>query len=96
MLSLALSGESAETVAQAIVSFVGGLRVGETGQGVERATSDVEFHEALRPGREIVVQPWLRQVGNLTSVADAHHGHIMLFVDSGAKLYAFTDPDSKL
>ena len=96
VFSLAPSGESSQTAAQAIVSWVGGLCVGVTGPGAERATSDVEFHEALRPGREIVVQSWRRQVGALMSVADAHRGHIMLFVDSGAQFYAFTDPDSRL
>ncbi len=88
--------ESAQVAGQAVIARLGGLRVGSTGPGVEQAQSDIEFHEGLRLSREVVVQPWRARLGDLVSVADAHHGHIMLFVDAAGRYYAFTDPDSKL
>jgi len=92
---LKFAGQGAEDVAVAVLSSLGGLRVGATGPGVGQAKSDIEFHQTLRQGREVVVQPW-RRLGDLKSVADAHHGHIMLFVGRGGRFYAFTDPDSRL
>ncbi|RRH79414.1 hypothetical protein EH244_31960 [Variovorax beijingensis] len=83
-------------IAQAVIQCVGGLKVGAVGPGVVYATSDIEFHKALRLDREVVGRAWRRQLGELMSVGDAHHAHIMLFVDSNASFYAFTDPDGKL
>jgi len=88
--------EGAQAAAEAVIARLGGLRVGSTAPGVEQAQSNIEFHEALRQDREVVVQPWRMLLGDLVSVADAHHGHIMLFVDAEGRYYAFTDPDSKL
>ena len=94
--TFASSGDRAQAAAQAVIECLGGLRIGATGPGESQATSDVEFHQAIQRSREIVVRPWRRRLGDLVSVADAHHAHIMLFVDSGASFYAFTDPDGKL
>jgi hypothetical protein len=94
--TLSTSAGGARAAAQIVLACVGGLKVGATGPGVEQAASDIEFHQAMRQDREIVVRPWRRRLGDLVSVADAHHAHIMLFVDSSASFYAFTDPDGKL
>ncbi|RIX84034.1 hypothetical protein [Acidovorax cavernicola] len=86
----------ARAVAQAVIHCVGGLKVGAVGPGSVGAASEVDFHQALRLDREVVGRAWYRQLGELLSVADAHHAHILLFVDSSASFYAFTDPDEKL
>lgn len=86
----------ARAVAQAVIHLVGGLKVGEVGPGLVHSASDIEFHQALRLDREVIGRAWRRQFGELVSIADAQHAHIMLFVDSNASFYAFTDPDGKL
>lgn len=86
----------ARAVAQGVIKCVGGLKVGAVGPGMVFVSGDIEFHRVLRLDREVVVRPWNRQLGALMSVADAHHSHIMLFVDCNASFYAFTDPDGKL
>ena len=94
--ALSTSEGTAQAAAQIVIACVGGLTVGATGPGTEQAASDIEFHPDMRQGRQIVVRPWHQRLGDLVSVADAHHAHIMLFVDSKGSFYAFTDPDDKL
>src|SRR5262249_46529804 len=79
-----------------IFTEVGGLRVGQTGPGIECAASDIEFFRQPRADRHRAFAARFPSVGPVVAIADAHDQHIMLFLDAKGRFLAFTDPDSKL
>ena len=87
---------SAEEVAKAVIARFKGLLVGSTGHGREQAASNVHFYTEPRPEVSIAVEAWRAKLGSLSAVAAAHNEHIIIFVGSGGKYYAFTDSDEQL
>jgi len=79
-----------------VFTEVGGLRVGVSGPGIECAASDIEFFRQPRTERHKFFAAQFPSVGPVVAIADAHNGHIMLFLDGKGRFLAFTDPDSKL
>lgn len=92
----AVLNNSATDRASAILAEFGVLNVGTTGPGREQAASDVQFYTRLRPEVTTNVQPWSSRLGELMAIATAHHDHIVVFVDTEGRLFAFTDPDQRL
>lgn len=79
-----------------ILKEYGGLSIGETGPGRESSASDIEFYKRLRYEADGLCKEWERQVGQLVAIANAHHQHIIVLVDSQSNLYIYTDPSGQL
>ncbi|BDM64279.1 hypothetical protein NFHSH190041_17310 [Shewanella sp. NFH-SH190041] len=79
-----------------ILKEYGGLSVGKTGPGRDCAASDIKFY--TRPHYEAngLCKEWEAKVGNLVVIANAHHQHIIVLVDSQSNLYIFTASDEQL
>ncbi|MFK3865784.1 SUKH-3 domain-containing protein [Pseudoalteromonas rhizosphaerae] len=79
-----------------ILKEYGGLSVGETGPGRECAASDIEFYKRLRYEADGLCKEWGAKIGKLVAIANAHHQHIIVLVDSQSNLYIYTDPNEQL
>ena len=84
------------STAVAVLSEFGGLHVGSSGPGQDLAKSDVEFFVNVKRDADICVQPWLKSIGRLDAIANAHHDHMIIFIGPDGAFYFFTDPDGKL
>jgi hypothetical protein len=71
--------------AVAILSNLGGLTVGTTGRGIECAKNDVAFQE-LSPDETGQIWAGLLHT-ELVGIAEVHHAHGLLYVDSEGKCY---------
>ncbi|WP_084030352.1 SUKH-3 domain-containing protein [Bradyrhizobium paxllaeri] len=72
--------------ATAILAEFGGLTVGQTGAGEECAKSDVAFRE-LSPD-DLVLGVWDKLLQTqLVGIADVHHAHAELYVDSSGRCF---------
>ena len=88
--------KSATDRCRVIIGEFGGLRVGQSGPGIEVAASDVHFYSGPRPEVGEVTLPWRRQVGSTAAFATAHNDHMVLLVNDAGEFFVFTDPDEKL
>lgn len=87
---------SANPFATAVITEFGGLNVGACCSGQDMATSNVRFFANLTPAKSVAVAKWQSQFGPLAPIADAHHGHMIVFISGKGEYFVFTDPDEKL
>jgi hypothetical protein len=87
----------AHEYAKSLLEEFGGLTVGETGQGIEAAASDIEFatepEDAERYNR--LVQRWPSLHGAV-AIGLAHNTHVRVFVTPSGEFLAVTVPDERL
>lgn len=88
--------DSAEALAQQIITQYGGFRVVPEQPGRQQAAFAVEFFHRLAPDASQFVAPWLSQVGSLSAFASAADGDIDVYVNAGGQYYAFTEVDGQL
>jgi len=71
----------AHHLAHQVLAEFGGLNVGQTGSGVECATSDVAFQQVL--GDDLFVRSWSELLqSRLVGVAEVHNAHGELYIDA--------------
>jgi len=76
-----------------IISEFGGLKIEETGKGINSASGDISFF--LIPISDNLINK-IPNSGGLICFASAHNQHMGLYVDGNRKYYVYTDPDSQL
>lgn len=73
------------------------MTVGETGQGIEAAASDIEFATEPEDAERYIqwVQRWPALHGAVT-IGLAHNTYVRLFVTPSGEFLAVTEPDERL
>jgi hypothetical protein len=73
--------------AAAVLAEFGGLLVGQTGVGEECARSDVSFRQL--PPDDLILDVWEKLLcTQLVGIADVHHGHVELYMDSSGRCFS--------
>jgi hypothetical protein len=76
----------ADHPAAAILAEFGGLTVGQTGAGEECARSDITFRQL--PPDDLILDVWGKLLRTqLIGVADVHHAHAELYMDSAGRCF---------
>jgi len=69
----------------AVLASFDGLTVGNTGEGIECATSDIHFCPVAPDGE---ISAWNELLGEtLVGIAEVHHAHGELFIDTAGRCY---------
>ena len=78
--------------ADTILAEFGGLKIGECGRGIERATSDLEIDPSLCDGLEgQLAEASDRRKVKLYPLGEVHHGHGCVIVDEIGIIYLLSD-----
>ncbi len=80
-----------------VLEELGGLKVGGVGAGFNCGKSDIEFRAAASVANRysIADRPDLH-ADELFPIADAHNGHMELFVGASVRLYALNVVDGRV
>jgi SUKH-3 immunity protein len=78
-----------------ILDEFGGLHIGKAGEGINMATSDVNFDSAYTGGLQSVVKTYEESLHTrLYPVADCHNSHFFLLADEKGACYAYSFDDT--